>query len=385
MLTDLLKRLAVGEIPISVLCGFPSKDTHHQVGRVARSESFAGISITRCGIRLQGKRNLLARAVAYGSFLGHVGYTLLRSGRQVRVVVGTDPPFAPAALWLLSLLGGPDYECLLYDIYPEVLTGTGKLSQHGPIARIWHWMNRRAHRRARRVIVIGRDMADLVRDRYGVAPERIVHIPLWAVDEMDAHRDVHDRGILPSLKLAGRFVVQYSGNMGLLHDMDALVRAADLLRDDPAIHFLFIGKGMRRAAAEELSRRLQLPNVTWLDFVPRQQLPATLAACDVSLVSFREGLAGVAVPSKLYGILASGRAVVAQVPEASEVGLVVREEGCGVVVPPGDAECLASVLASLASDPERVREMGSRAAAAYREKYTLDHAVERFKALWQLS
>lgn len=384
MLTDLLKRLSAGLAPVSVLCGFPSKDTPDQVAQLTRVETVGSVSVMRCGIRLDGKRTLAARAIAYGSFLAHAASKLLRAPAQARVIVGTDPPFAPIALWLLSFLGGPEYECLLHDLYPEALIGTGKLSHNGPVAHLWRTMNRRAYRRARRVIVIGRDMAALLAERYGVAPERIAHVPLWAIDELDDGCDVPSRGILPDLGLEDAFVVQYAGNMGLLHDMDALVRAADLLRDDPRIHFLLVGKGMRRAPAEALARHLQLPNVTWLDFVSRAELGATVAGCDVSVVSFRDGLEGVAVPSKLYTILASGRAVVAQVPEASEVALVVREEGCGVVVPPGDAGALAEALASLARDPATVEEMGRRAAAAYREKYTLAHAVERFKAVWNV-
>jgi glycosyltransferase involved in cell wall biosynthesis len=161
-----------------------------------------------------------------------------------------------------------------------------------------------------------------------------------------------------------------------------LVRAAELLRDEPHIHFLFIGKGMRRTGAEALTHSLKLTNITWRNFLPREQLPESLVNCDAALISFRSGLEGTAVPSKLYGILASGRPVIAQVPAASEVAYTVDEERCGVVVPPGDAAALASAIKVLAADPDATRAMGERARAAYDAKYSIEHAANAYAAMW---
>jgi hypothetical protein len=78
--------------------------------------------------------------------------------------------------------------------------------------------------------------------------------------------------------------------MGLWHDMDSLVNAADLLRGDGNVRFLFAGKGRRREAAEALSPRFGLSNITWLDFQPRHHLPDVLASCDAAFISMRAGL-----------------------------------------------------------------------------------------------
>jgi glycosyltransferase involved in cell wall biosynthesis len=192
------------------------------------------------------------------------------------------------------------------------------------------------------------------------------------------------RPLLERLGLQDKFVVQYSGNMGLWHDMDALVQAAHALRDDPRIHFVFIGKGRRRHAAQLLSQHLGLGNITWLDFLPPEQLAEGLSSCDVALISFRRGLEGVAVPSKLYGILASGRPVVAQVPRECEVGYTVAEEDCGLVVEPGDVTGLVEAIRTLAADPCLAERMGANAVSAYRSKYTIECAASAFKELWQL-
>ena len=186
------------------------------------------------------------------------------------------------------------------------------------------------------------------------------------------------------LGLGGKFIVQYSGNMGMWHDIAGLVETADKLRDEPDVQLLFIGDGARRKEAEELSRELKTENITWHPFVPIEQLRESLSTCHVALISLRAGFEGIAVPSKLYGILASGRAIIAHVPRESEVAYVVEEERCGLVVEPSDAEGVKAAILELASDPERVRKMGVRAFEAYCAKYRQEQAIRAFRELWSL-
>jgi len=364
---------------VTVLCGFPTKDREY--ASLPRRERLGDIEIVRCGLRLEGKRTLPARALAYGSFLVHAGLILLRIGPRALVLGGTDPPFTAAALGLLSCLRRLDYQCIILDAYPDGLVGIGRLGEQALLTRVWRTLNRLGYGRARGLLVIGRDMMDLLRERYGVSSQRVTYIPLWATDEVERAVAPGRENLLGRLGLADKFVVQYSGNMGLWHDMETLVRAAGLLRDSREIHFLFIGKGMRRAGAEALARRLNLENITWLDFVPREQLPETLPGCDAALVSLRAGLEGVAVPSKLFGIMATGRPIVAQAPASSEVARVLTESGCGVVVRPGDAAGLAGAIRDLAVDPDGTRAMGRRARDAYLARYTLARAVGDFERL----
>lgn len=223
-------------------------------------------------------------------------------------------------------------------------------------------------------------MRMLVAERYRVTPDRIRYVPHWSSVEFSAVITVEQTRLFRELGLERKFVVQYSGNMGLWHDLQSVVRAAELLREDDRIIFLLIGEGRERAPAERLARELGLTNVRWLPYQPKAALEDSLSCCHVALISQRAGLEGVAVPCKLYGILASGRAVVAQVPAASEVALVVAEEGCGRVVAPGDAQALADAIAELADDPVAVARMGQRSREAYLAKYTIEAGTRAFEA-----
>src|SRR4030067_466722 len=124
--------------------------------------------------------------------------------------------------------------------------------------------------------------------------------------------------------------------------METIVEGASRLRDIP-VRFLFIGGGGKRERMGKMSEDLGLGNVRFLPYQPKENLRYSLACSDVSLVSIEEGVEGLSVPSKYYGILASGRPVIAMMAERSEVAISIRETGCGYVVPPKAGHNLVGV------------------------------------------
>lgn len=380
LFTDLFASLGdSGEFDLTVICGFPSAIRAHD-GPVPRQEQWHGIRILRCGMRVDVKRSFLTRLLSYLSFLTHAAWKLLWSPRDALVLGVTNPPFMGIVLWAISCLRPLRYYYNLQDLHPDGLFITGTMKKGSLAGRIWTWFNGLAYRRAKKLLVLGRDMIPLVHDRYRVPVENMVFVPHWSV--MASQRPLtFEESLAYEWGLQGKFVVQYSGNMGLWHDMNTFVRAAAALRDDDQIRFLFIGGGRARAGAEALAKELDAHNILWRDFAPKAQLDRSLASCHVSLVSMLAGLEGIAVPCKIYGIMASGRAMLAQVPPSTEVAKVIQEEGCGITVTPGDAQALVAAIRDLKNNPARVAEMGARGFAAYHAKYTLDKAVETFRCV----
>lgn len=181
--------------------------------------------------------------------------------------------------------------------------------------------------------------------------------------------------------LEDKFVVQYSGNMGLWHDMETFVHAAALLKSERDIQFIFIGGGMREGSAKAMAAELGCGNIVWKPFVALEELAHSLSACHVSLLSLKNHLKGVAVPCKFYGILASGRPVLALVPTHSEIDIAIREHQCGEVIKPGDAPRLAETILRLRDDAMRVKQLSANAFAAYEGYYTADQAEQAFERL----
>ena len=245
-------------------------------------------------------------------------------------------------------------------------------------------MNRKAYGQAQTITVLGRDMKKLLLETYGLPEEKVSWIPHWSPAGRAQPLSFAQSRLAVRLGLEKKWVVQYSGNMGLWHDMENLVRTAELLREEESIHFLCAGSGRRRQGAEHLAQQLGLRNVTWIDPVPLEDLDDLLACSHAALISQRDGLTGIAVPCKLYGILAAGRPVLAAVPADCETALVVREEKCGEVLPPHNPKALADCIRRRSRDPAGSAEMGQRSRLAYEQKYTLDRAVERFREVWRI-
>lgn len=378
LLSQLASQLAKRGFHPVVYAGYPAAGSGT---KSSARELWQGVNIRRGGLRIDGKKNLAARGLAYLAYSAWLKWTLLfRTPAKSHLIVLTNPPFAPALVWLCSGWRGWTYDIFLHDLYPDGLVALGQMSPRSLLTRLWTAANRRAFSRARRVLVIGRDMAELCRDRYGVDPEKISIVPSWSPVDFTARPAAEETRLWRRLGFNGQFVVQYSGNMGLWHDLQSIVEAAGILRDEPGVHFLMIGDGRRRAEAEQLAGRLDLRNMTWLAFQPAEELADSLACCHAAIVSQRAGLEGVAVPSKLYGILASGRAVLAQVPATSETACVVREKECGIVIPPGDAAALAAAIRRMRDDPEATGRMARRAAETGATQYTLAAATEKFES-----
>jgi glycosyltransferase involved in cell wall biosynthesis len=336
------------------------------------------VLIRRCGLRIDGKRSLLKRFLRYLSFTLAATWELLWM-RPKRMCAVSNPPYSPIWIWLVTRLTRTPYDLLLHDIYPDGLIATHMLAPRSRIAALWRGLNRIAYGKAASLIVLGRDMADLVHEQYAVSHERIHVIPNWSPTHFQSISSPEQRAP------GSPFVALYSGNMGSWHDIDMIVEAARLLADDQRICIRMVGGGKRRAAAEKRSLELGLGNISWGDFVPLEQLGELLASCDVAIVSQRDGLTGIAVPCKLYGILAAGRPVLAAAPANCETAMVIREESCGMVVDPHDPTRLAEALQRLADDPAECRRMAARAQYAYETKYSLAEARKRFQRLWNLT
>lgn len=198
----------------------------------------------------------------------------------------------------------------------------------------------------------------------GADAARLVSLPNWidvarraCADGARAYRD--------SLHLsAGDKVCLYSGSMGRKQGFEVIAAAARLLAHRADIKFVFCGEGAGRDAFIEHCEGLR--NVKFLPLQPAHRVPDLLASADVHLLPQRADVADLVMPSKLAGMFASGKPVVATVDACSEVAAIVT--GCGIACPPGDAAALARAVETLADDPELASRLGNAG-----RRYALEH------------
>jgi glycosyltransferase involved in cell wall biosynthesis len=269
---------------------------------------------------------------------------------------------------------------LVHDVYPDILVACGLTSRKATSFRFLEKINRLVLRRAESIFCIGRDMSEhLARARGTGTGDGIKVIPLWADCEEIQPTLRSSNRLLLELGLMDKLVILYAGNMGHPHDIETLVAAIKRLDSDEGIHFLFIGSGPKRKLLDQMvacgSR-----NITLLAPRPRSEQNEFLNACDVAILSLVPGMLGLAVPSRTYNLMAAGKPIIALVSECSEVAMVVREEGIGWVVEPGDVERAVQALQAARGSQKLLIEMGSRARQTAEAKYSPDYILRQFEA-----
>jgi glycosyltransferase involved in cell wall biosynthesis len=384
VLTDLCEALAERGMSIEVICGIPT--ILPGTARVARRIDYEGMRIRRVWGTRFAKLNVAGRICNQLTFTASAFIYVMLRNRGRPVLVLTDPPFLALSCAVLRTFGrcGP-YACVVFDVYPDTAVRASVLRSGGLVHRIWERLNGFILKHASAVIVLGRCMAEVMRgklQRLGashVGKMRRIH--MWCNEAQIARRDTAISSLRSAWNLAGKFVVGYFGNMGRVHDIETIMAAARILRDNKDTVFLFVGEGHKKSWAMAYAAGANLPNCQFRSYVAREALGALLATADIGLVSLMSGHEGLSVPSKAFGLMAAGVAVVAIMGQTSEIARVVAEEDCGVVVAPNDAESLVRSIVELREDADRRRRMGANGRIAIADKYSLRSAADAYSDL----
>ncbi|MFA7235526.1 MAG: glycosyltransferase family 4 protein [Phycisphaeraceae bacterium] len=346
--------------------------------KLLRRETVEGVHFRRVPTPHYQSRSRLTRLWSMTSYtIGSVALALC-SRRADRTIVLTNPPVLPLTGTLLWLLRRERYVYVVMDLYPDIVTAAGHLPSGGWIARIGRGVTRLALNKAWRVVVLGECMADKI-GNYGISRDKIRIIRNWNDEQAVRPIPPADNPLRRELNLGDKFVVMYSGNMGVGHRFDDILEAARRLRDRDDIHFLFVGGGSRRPQVEQFAAEHQLSNVTVRPYFDREQLGQSLAIGDAHFVSLREGFEGLIVPSKAYGVMAAGRAMLYQGHPTGEIAQMVTQHEAGRVVREGDVEAMCRTIRAWADDRAFVVKLGANARCAFEEHYAMAQGLNAYR------
>jgi glycosyltransferase involved in cell wall biosynthesis len=372
LFAELLEELA-GEFEVTVLTG-RLRDMPDLPARERRR----GVEIFRVESTAYDRSQLPRRALNYFTYLLQASRLGLTQARPDVVLCGTDPPVIGNVALLLARRHKAPLVVVSEDVFPEIAVALNRLASPWLI-RLLRLLVRTYLSRADRVVAIGDTMRRRLEQK-GARPDRLRVIPNWTdVATLIPGEKANDWSLAHGLDT--RFVVMHSGNVGHAQDLDSLIRAATLLRDLDDLRIVVIGTGARHAELVALAERLETRQVQFLEFQPRELLPQTLAAADVHVVGLARGLAGYVVPSRLYGVIASGRPVIGAAEEDSETAQLVREAGCGIVVAPGDPLQLAEAIRACHDGRHDLAAMGRRAREYAETHSDRSLAVSRYREL----
>jgi glycosyltransferase involved in cell wall biosynthesis len=379
ILSDVAFDLAASGRRVGVIT---SRLTYENAVKLAKTETISGVGIERVSTTGFGRGNLLGRSLDYLSFYASATIRAFRTVSKGDVlVIKTDPPLLSVPLGLVARLKGAGTVNWLQDLYPEVAAELGVGFARGPVGRFLRLLRNRSIRKADMNVALGTRMNERL-NGLGVDENRTTAIHNFVDDGDITPMETRSPELRRAWGLEDKdFVVGYSGNLGRAHDLQTMLGAARLLKNEAHIKFLFIGGGKLRETLAEEAARLGLENVILKPYQPRSELGTSLNLPDIHWLTLRPELEGLIVPSKLYGIAAAGRPMIFIGDETGEVGRLADTFGFGVTITPGDSARLADTLRHFSRSPERLESMGNAARAFIDTSGTRAYALYRWREL----
>jgi glycosyltransferase involved in cell wall biosynthesis len=345
---------------VTVLCGRPSYDpTERRAWRPYQTEIAGLAHIIRAGSTDFPRFDMKKRVVNYLSYVAlAIPQALLVPCDAVMAM--TDPPFQGIVGAIVAMLKRKPYIYNIRDMYPDMAVG-GSIVEPGWPARIWERLHRWALRRATRTIVLGEDMRTRIVAK-GVEPSRVL-IVRDGTEILPPNTPLAspDPEVVRAIRGSFSFVLVHAGNLGFYGAWNTLVTAARVLAGE-GVGLVFVGDGAQRSQIEAAAAGSR--NIRFLEFFPASRIPSVLAAADAHVITVKRGLEGVVVPSKLYGILAAGKPIVAVAPEETDAVSLGIRRGFAVAADPDSPAEVVSAVRALASDPNKLKAMGEAARAA---------------------
>jgi len=394
LLTDLSEDLVKAGFQVKVVTGNPN-NIFNKNNIIPRKENYKGIEIIRLRNSTFSKYRMAGRVLNYLTFHFLVYFNVLFCERPDLVFVLSTPPFISFSGLMLKVFKGSKVIYNVQDLFPDLAVELGKLKNRQFIEFLKK-LSELIVKKVDKVVVVGEYMEKRIREELlggtsestsaGASTstnDHIITIHNWAdgnkIKVLEDKETVNNY-LKKKWGLEGKFVVLYSGNIGYLHEFDTIINAAEYLAKEglKEIVFVFVGGGIKKSYIEEKAKEKGLDNILFFPYQPRGMLTYSLGLADVSLVTLEKGFEGMVVPSKIYGILASGRPVIAVVGGESEIVEIIGEGNCGEVVKIGDYQALVNSIMDYYKDRKKCRADGLSGRRYFEEKFDRKIATRKY-------
>ena len=374
---DTAKALQKSGLTVDVLCGYPRE--YYSGPPVPDNEVIEGISVQRLHYLQPSRSHTLGRLINYFSFTLSVFLHMGRLKQYRTVLFYSNPPVLPwVASWAKKRFG-----CKLvfvsYDLYPELALRTGALKPGSSVSRLMKHINEAVYPKLDAVVALSSEMKAFLTGNRTIDPKKITVIPNWYADNGEPCRDL--TGNRFARELGNKFVVSYFGNMGTVQDVDTILDAIRLLRDDRSIFFLFAGHGNKMEALKKAISEENLRNAKVLDFLHGKDYRDALQISSAALISLEAGTTGLCVPSKTYSYMMEGIPLIA-IMDDSDIVSDIRS-GAGVSLKNGESQRLAALIRGMAADPQGREAMSRKCRELYLGHYTPEICTGQYVSLFR--
>lgn len=366
---------------VTVITGFPNHPTGiirpEYRGQFIRREKVDGIDLLRTWIYCAPNKGFFKRVLNFLSFFFSSFILGALLTQRSDVVVGTSPQFFCAvSAWLLSVLKRVPFVFEVRDIWPQSAIELGAL-RNPLIIRALETIELLLYRRAALIVIVAESTKPYLLAK-GIPADKIALIPNGIDPQYLAQaRAASGESVRAETGLQDRFIVSYIGTHGMSHALDTVLKAAVQLRDDAALHFLFVGEGAEKDRLRQMAAELKLENVTFLKEQPRDRLLDFYRASDASLVPLRRlDIFKKVLPSKIFELMGTGSPIICSVE--GEAAALIRRAEAGLCIEPENADALVAALRQLRADPHLRAQFGAAGERFVKTHYLRTVLAERY-------
>ncbi len=382
--TDLCEELS-NELDITVICTVPSysgKIDEKYKGKKFYTETINGVKLIRVNVSEFDKKDKISRIKNIVSYYFNSRKATKLAGKQDVVFTCSQPPILGG---MLGVYGKSKTKGkLIYNIQdfnPEQ-TMAVKYAGNKLVHSLMMLFDKRSCRKSDLVITVGRDMQKNLEKRFNNknVPKNIV-INNW-IDENQIYplEKSHPKIVQFREKygLSDKFVIMYSGNIGLYYDLDKLMEIIAEFKDNKDVVFAFVGDGAIKERLAEYASKNNLENVKFIPYQDKQDLIYSLNSADVHFVTNAKGIKGVSVPSKIYGILATNIPMIGILEEETEAWQIIRESDSGILAHTGNYDEIREKLSEVVGSKHDFVANHQTGYEYLKDRFVMDKSIKRY-------
>lgn len=299
-------------------------------GEIAKTSDELNTSIKVRKMITYMKKNAVKRIFTWLIFFFQALILLcLDSNKRTKIYLTSNPPFAP---WLALIFKKNSY-IHIYDVYPNALLALPYITKSSFVYRLFNFLNKKSFANAEHLFTPSQAMKEMLLS--STQEDHVRVIPWWADTEFIKPIKKSDNTFIAEHNLDNKFIVMYSGNFGLTHNIEKLLYSAHHLKKETDIVFIIIGDGPKKRIVDVFKKNNDLKNLIVLPFQTDEVLPYSLTAADISVVldSFSAGKtfeSTASIPSKTYYMMAAGSVVYGETDSTSELSKLINKFDIGL-------------------------------------------------------